>query len=259
LVQAADNDVSKAERGIVFIDEIEKKAKKSDNMSITRDVSGEGVQQALLKIIEGAEVRVPLTGNRKHPQAETITVNTKNILFIVGGAFVGLTDIIAERLNKNKNRIGFGSHVGQSDSDNVVDNLLSFVEPADLVKYGIIPELVGRLTVVTNLDELTEEQLVQVLSEPKNAVVKQFVKLFSLEGIELEFEHEALLEIAKQAIARKSGARGLRSVIEKKLLKVQYELAELRESGVTKIRISKDVINGLEEPIVIKEIPLKTG
>ncbi len=260
LVQVADGDVARAERGIIFIDEIEKKAKRSDNVSITRDVSGEGVQQALLKIIEGTEVRVPIQGNRKHPQAETITVNTKNILFIVGGAFIGLNGIIADRLNKGKNGIGFGQTLDKQE-DVSDDKYLSFVEPTDLVKYGLIPELVGRFPIITHLDELTEEQLVKVLQEPKNALIKQFTKLFQLEEIELIFELDALKQIAKQAIARKSGARGLRSVLEKNLLPVQYELSDLREDGVTIIRVSKDVIKGLAKPIFVY-VPdklLKTG
>jgi ATP-dependent Clp protease ATP-binding subunit ClpX len=260
LVQVADGDVSKAERGIIFIDEIEKKAKRGDNVSITRDVSGEGVQQALLKIIEGTEVRVPMQGNRKHPQAETIIVNTKNILFIVGGAFVGLNEIIGERLNKNKNKIGYGSRL-EAVSEEKQNNYLPQVEPEDLVKYGLIPELVGRLPIIVHLDELTEDQLVQVLQEPKNALIKQFAKLFQLEKIELEFDADALRQVAKRAIERKTGARGLRGVLEKRLLPIQFTLAELRDEGVVKVRISKDVINGLENPILIKEYKelLKTG
>jgi ATP-dependent Clp protease ATP-binding subunit ClpX len=258
LIQVADGDITKAERGIIYLDEVDKKAKRGDGASITRDVSGEGVQQALLKIIEGAEVRVPLTGNRKHPQSEMVTVNTKNILFIVGGAFVGLDDIISKRLNKSNGGIGFGASVKEEKKTDSMN--LDQVEPEDLVKFGLIPELVGRLPVVTHLDELNEEQLVRVLTEPKNAVIKQFVKMFELAKVELEFDDDALTEIAREAITRKTGARGLRSVIEKKLIRTQYDLPELKEDGVTKIRITPGVVRGEESPIALKSVPaLKVG
>jgi endopeptidase Clp ATP-binding regulatory subunit ClpX len=255
LLLAADGDVSKAERGIIFIDEIDKKAKKSEGPSISRDVSGEGVQQALLKIIEGTDARVSMQGNRKHPSSEMITISTKNILFILSGAFVGLTDIIAKRINQNNHSIGFNSKF-KADFDNKEqqEKLLNLVEPEDLVKYGLIPELVGRVPIVTALEDLTEDQLVQVLIGPKNALIKQYTKLFKLEKVELVFDDDALRQIAKQAIIRKTGARGLRSVIEKKLIPIQFELSDLYESGVSKIRISRDVIQGLESPILIRNI-----
>lgn len=254
LLTAAEGDVAKAERGIIYLDEIDKKAKKSENMSVTRDVSGEGVQQALLKIIEGAEVRVPPQGGRKHPNAETITVNTKNILFIVGGAFVGLEDIIDGRLNKDKSSIGFGATIKNKDakSSRRAGELLASVEPDDITRFGLIPELVGRLPVITHLEELDETQLVQVLTEPKNAIVKQYTKLFGLEKIDLEFSPEALEAIAKHAIERRTGARGLRSVIEKRLISVQYELPELRTDGVKRIVVGKDVITGRAKPDLIR-------
>lgn len=258
LIQVADGDVAKAERGIIYLDEVDKKAKRGDGASISRDVSGEGVQQALLKIIEGAEVRVPLTGNRKHPQSEMVTVNTKNILFIVGGAFVGLDEIISKRLNKSNGGIGFGASVKEEKKTDSMH--LDQVEPEDLVRFGLIPELVGRLAIVTHLDELNEEQLVRVLTEPKNAVIKQFVKMFELAKVELVFDEPALVEIARQAITRKTGARGLRSVIEKKLIGTQYDLPELREDGVTTIRITPEVVRGEANPVALKALPtLKAG
>lgn len=253
LLQVCDGDVAKAERGIIYLDEVDKKAKRGDGASITRDVSGEGVQQALLKIIEGSEVRVPPAGGRKHPSAEMITVNTKNILFIVGGAFVGLDEIVSKRLNKDKGGIGFGASVKGEYSNDVISEMLATVEPEDLVKFGLIPELVGRLPVITHLAELNEEQLVRVLTEPKNSLVKQFVKMFKLDDIELRFDDEALLAVAKDAITRKTGARGLRSVIEKRLIKIQYELPEHKADGVTLVTINKDVIDGLAEPTTHKE------
>lgn len=251
LLQVCDNDVAKAERGIVYLDEVDKKAKRGDGASISRDVSGEGVQQALLKIIEGSEVRVPVTSNRKHPNAEMVVVNTTNILFIVGGAFVGLDDIISKRQNKNKGSIGFGASV-QSESEKIASSkILSCVEPEDLTKFGLIPELVGRLPVITCLEELNQDELVQVLTEPKNALVKQFQKMFGLENVTLEFDEEALRAVAKDAIARKTGARGLRSVIEKRLIRVQYNLPDLKEQGAHTIRVTAEVIEGTSEPLVV--------
>lgn len=251
LLQVCDNDVSKAERGIVYLDEVDKKAKRGDGVSISRDVSGEGVQQALLKIIEGTEVRVPITGNRKHPNAEMAVVNTKNILFIVGGAFVGLDDIINKRQNKGKGSIGFGASVQTTEEKSASGNILAGVEPEDLTKFGLIPELVGRLPVITSLEELDQDQLVQVLTEPKNSLVKQFQKMFGLENIILEFDDEALLAVAKDAINRKTGARGLRSVIEKSLIRVQYDLPDLKEQGAISVRVTADVIEGRCEPLVV--------
>lgn len=250
LLQVCDNDVAKAERGIIYLDEVDKKARRGEGASISRDVSGEGVQQALLKIIEGSEVRVPLTGNRKHPNAEMAVINTKNILFIVGGAFVGLDEIIAKRANKSKGSIGFGASV-RSDAEKANSKLLADVEPEDLTKFGLIPELVGRLPVITHLEELDQDQLVTVLTEPKNSLVKQFQKMFQLEDIELEFDDEALRAVAKDAITRKTGARGLRSVIEKRLIKVQYDLPDLKAQGAVTVRVTKDVIDGKSEPLVV--------
>lgn len=255
LIQVAEGDVSKAERGIIYLDEVDKKAKRGDGASITRDVSGEGVQQALLKIIEGSEVRVPTQGNRKHPQAEMAVVNTRNILFIVGGAFVGLDKLISKRLNKGSSGIGFGASVKAKDA--VEDSkVLAQCEPEDLVKFGLIPEMVGRLPVITYLEELNESELIQVLTEPKNALVKQFIKVFKLSDVDLEFDDSALTAIAQLGITRKTGARGLRSVIEKKLISLQYNLPDLRESGVTKIIITSGVIDGSSEPILVREQPI---
>jgi ATP-dependent Clp protease ATP-binding subunit ClpX len=251
LLQVCDNDIAKAERGIVYLDEVDKKAKRGDSASISRDVSGEGVQQALLKIIEGSEVRVPVTGNRKHPNAEMAIVNTKNILFIVGGAFVGLDEIINKRQNKNKGSIGFGANVQTEQEKSESNKVLSAVEPEDLTKFGLIPELVGRLPVITSLEELDQDQLVQVLTEPKNSLVKQFQKMFSLEEVSLEFDEEALRAVAKDAISRKTGARGLRSVIEKRLIRVQYDLPDLKEQGAHTVRVTADVIEGKCEPLVV--------
>jgi ATP-dependent Clp protease ATP-binding subunit ClpX len=211
------------------------------------------VQQALLKIIEGTEVRVSLQSNRKHPNAEMLTVNTKNILFIVGGAFVGLEKLVSERLDKDSVGIGFGAKMAADKSKIPLGTLLTMVEPEDLTKYGLIPELVGRLPVTVSLEELDEEQLIRVLTEPKNAIIKQFTKMFKLEHIELEFDSEALTHVARQAITRKTGARGLRSVIEKKLIPVQFHLPEYREDGVKKILVGKDVIAGTSLPKMIKE------
>lgn len=257
LLQSADGDVKKAERGIIYLDEVDKKAKRGDGVSITRDVSGEGVQQALLKIIEGSEIRVPTQGNRKHPQAEMAIIDTKNILFIVGGAFVGLEDIVSKRLNKSNGSIGFNATIKDADANKL--DLLPEVEPEDLIKFGLIPELVGRLPVVTHLDELNQAQLVKVLTEPKNAIIKQFIEMFKLDGIDLEFDREALRAIASHAITRKTGARGLRSVIEKRLIKTQYDLPELKDSGVNLIRITPGVIDGSEEPELNRVKVLLTG
>ena len=252
LLMSADGDVAKAERGIIYLDEVDKKSKKGENMSVSRDVSGEGVQQALLKIIEGADVRVSMQGNRKHPQSDMLNVNTRNILFIVGGAFVGLNQIIEKRVNTHNKGIGFGATI-TLPTDITVDQYLSQVEPEDLVKFGLIPELVGRLPIITHLEELTEEQLIRVLQEPKNAIIKQFVRLFGLEKVELVFELEALAKLAQHAIKRKTGARGLRSILEKKLIPIQFKLADLRNQGVRKIIITADVIDANVSPLYIGE------
>ena len=244
-------DIEKAQRGIIFIDEIDKKARRGENSSITRDVSGEGVQQALLKIIEGSEINVPVQGTRKHPSMETVTVDTKNILFIVGGAFVGLDKIISKRKTKFSGKIGFGGTLTKDEK--ITSAILAEVEPEDVHKFGLIPELVGRLPVITHLEELSEEQLVHVLTEPKNAIIKQYKALFEMDGIELIFENEALTAIAKQAIERKTGARGLRSIIEKRLMKLQYNLPQLKKDGYEIVRITKNVIDNGEEAVLEKK------
>lgn len=258
LLIASNGEVAKAEQGIVYLDEIDKKAKKGENVSITRDVSGEGVQQSLLKIIEGSEVRVAPQGGRKHPMQELVTVQTKNILFICGGAFVGLDEIIKKRLNKDKSGIGFGSPIIKSnDSSKEKTDLLEKIESDDLIKYGLIPELVGRLPVVAPLHELSTEQLVQVLTEPKNSITKQFVKLFSLEKVDLEFTDESLQQIAIHATDKKTGARGLRSVIEKKLVRSQFELVDMKKTGLKRVKVTREsIIDDVEPELVFDEMSI---
>ena len=247
LIQDADFDIEKAQRGIIYIDEIDKIARKSENMSITRDVSGEGVQQALLKIIESTVASVPPQGGRKHPQQELLRIDTTNILFICGGAFVGLDKIVANR--KDNSGLGFGASV--SSKKDGESKALEDVQPQDLIKYGVIPEFVGRLPIVVSLNALTEDALVKIMTEPKNAIVKQYKKLVEMDDVELEVEEEAVREIAKKAMTLKTGARGLRTIFESIMLDTMYELPE--DDSVEKIIIDKDVVNGLSKPRIIKK------
>lgn len=247
LLQKCDNKVEKAQAGIIYIDEIDKIARKSENPSITRDVSGEGVQQALLKLIEGTVASIPPQGGRKHPQQEFLQINTANILFICGGAFADLDSIILARTEKSG--IGFSAQVRSKTDKRAISETLRQVEPEDLMKFGLIPEFVGRLPVVCTLDELDEEHLVRILTDPRNALTKQYAKLFRMEGVELEFTEDALHAIAKKAMARKSGARGLRSILEQVLLDIMYNLPSMK--GLVKVILSEPVILGEAEPKLV--------
>ena len=253
LIQNANYDIKKAEQGIIYIDEIDKITRKSENPSITRDVSGEGVQQALLKIIESTVANVPPQGGRKHPQQELLQIDTKNILFICGGAFVGLDKIIEKRFNKSS--LGFNSDIEVTEKK--TSELIKEIQPQDLIKFGLIPEFVGRLPIVVGLDELTEDALVKIMTEPKNAIVKQYKTMFKLDGVELNIESEAVRAVAKKAMKLKTGARGLRTIMEDIMLDIMFATPDDRT--ISKITVTKDTVNGGTPIIEHKKIETKKG
>lgn len=251
LYQASGGDINKTESGIIYIDEIDKKGRKGENSSITRDVSGEGVQQALLKMIEGCEVKVPPQGGRKNPNGEYVLVDTKNILFILGGAFVGIEEIISKRMDKSGGSMGFMATLGKETDDSSKSELIKDAKHEDLTKFGLIPELIGRLPILVPFMQLTEDQLVRVLTEPRNSIIKQYQKMFELDDVRLDFQDDALKAIARIAIEKKTGARGLRSTIEKILLPVQFDLPNMNKKGITTVVITEGCVTEGNEPVMI--------